>query len=64
MPTIKSIPIEDLLTSINGISRQEAENSSICVFCKKPIYGFNDELSLKEYYISGMCQECQDSVFK
>lgn len=24
---------------------------------------FRDELSAKEYYISGMCQSCQDSVF-
>jgi hypothetical protein len=24
---------------------------------------FRDKLSAKEYYISGMCQACQDSVF-
>lgn len=24
---------------------------------------FRDELSAREYYISGMCQDCQDSVF-
>ena len=24
---------------------------------------FRDELSAREYYISGMCQACQDSVF-
>lgn len=24
---------------------------------------FKDELSVKEYGISGMCQKCQDSVF-
>ena len=24
---------------------------------------FRDELSLKEFTISGMCQECQDKVF-
>lgn len=24
---------------------------------------FRDALSIKEYYISGLCQECQDSVF-
>jgi len=24
---------------------------------------FRDELSAREYYISGMCQSCQDSVF-
>lgn len=26
-------------------------------------YMFRNELSAKEYYISGMCQHCQDSVF-
>ena len=26
-------------------------------------YMFRDELSAREYYISGMCQHCQDSVF-
>ena len=25
---------------------------------------FRDELSLKEFSISGMCQECQDSFFE
>lgn len=25
---------------------------------------FKDDLSRKEFTISGMCQECQDSVFK
>lgn len=27
-------------------------------------YMFRDILSAKEYYISGLCQTCQDSVFK
>lgn len=26
-------------------------------------YMFRDELSAREYYISAMCQSCQDSVF-
>ena len=34
-----------------------------CPLCKKKITGFNDELSLKEFKISGMCQDCQNSVF-
>ena len=25
--------------------------------------GFRNELSIREYYISGMCQKCQDTVF-
>ena len=36
-----------------------------CPFCKIEIKGkqFRDLLSLKEYYISGLCQDCQDGVF-
>lgn len=30
---------------------------------KIPIQGFKDDLSRKEFTISGLCQECQDSVF-
>jgi hypothetical protein len=28
------------------------------------IVEFRDEISLKEYKISGMCQRCQDEVFR
>lgn len=28
-----------------------------------PATDFRDPLSLREYQISGLCQECQDSVF-
>jgi uncharacterized CHY-type Zn-finger protein len=36
-----------------------------CPTCRKPINDddFKDELSRKEYTISGMCQVCQDKVF-
>ena len=35
-----------------------------CPFCEKPINEneFTDELSKKEYKISGLCQSCQDKV--
>ena len=29
-----------------------------------PETDFKDQLSIKEYTISGMCQKCQDSVFE
>ena len=63
MPAIKSNKIESLLTSINGISRQEAEKQQICTWCKNPITGFKDSLSEREYQISGFCQSCQDNTF-
>ena len=37
------------------------------MFCEaknlRSIISFRDHLSLKEYRISGMCQDCQDAVF-
>ena len=63
MLTLKSDSIESLLTSINGISRQEAEKQNICTWCKNPITVFKDSLSEREYQISGFCQSCQDDTF-
>ena len=34
-----------------------------CVTCGSDANHFRDELSRKEYSISGMCQHCQDGVF-
>ena len=38
-----------------------------CIICSDDITGiesFRDELSRKEYTISGMCQKCQDGIFE
>ena len=34
-----------------------------CPICHNKIGEFRDELSKKEYEISGMCQDCQDEFF-
>ncbi len=36
-----------------------------CPFCKQPINNneFKDELSRREYMISGLCQKCQDEMW-
>lgn len=31
--------------------------------CGQPVGPFRDELSAREYQISGLCQKCQDSIF-
>lgn len=43
-----------------------ARENGVCPFCKKPvdINEFRDELSLREYRISGLCQSCQDDFFE
>ena len=34
-----------------------------CPICKEIIGEFKDELSKKEFRISGLCQKCQDETF-
>ena len=53
-----------------GISQTKAKGKGalmpVCVFCKKPIDAdkdFRNEISRKEFGISGICQVCQDEVF-
>lgn len=36
----------------------------LCVSCESEILVFNDKISQDEYAISGMCQKCQDEVYK
>ena len=40
-------------------------NVNLCAFCAKKVNtdDFRNELSAKEYHISGLCQKCQDNVF-
>lgn len=48
------------------MSRQKAiEKTVFCRTCGKEVRfdEFRDEMSIKEYFISQMCQECQDMIF-
>ena len=49
-----------------GFNRKKAITEKSCVFCNKEVTldSFKDELSLKEFHISGICQPCQDETFK
>jgi hypothetical protein len=40
--------------------------ASLCPICGKKvdIKKFKDRISKREYEISGMCQSCQDKIFK
>ena len=61
--TQKAPAIEALLTSLTGFSRVGAVAEGSCVTCQGNATSFRDEISRKEYSISGMCQSCQDSIF-
>lgn len=64
-PSKKASKIEELLEIIAG--RSTAIRADKClappIGCGKEATGFRDRLSVKEYIISGLCQECQDEVF-
>ena len=38
----------------------------MCIFCQTPVTveDFRDDISRREFEISGMCQKCQDETFK
>ena len=46
-----------------GRSRTIAMHNGQCVKCGEFNLEFRDELSRKEYGISGFCQCCQDMIF-
>ncbi len=62
-PAWKSIAIDDALTKLTGRSRVATILAHKCVTCDYDATYFRDELSRREYSISGMCQRCQDKVF-
>ena len=45
--------------------KKELIKQKICPMCGLPIFesDFRDELSKREYSISGLCQKCQDKIF-
>ena len=65
-PTEKSPTITNLLDRLSPAGRKHNESiqQDICVWCGGAATEFKDELSRKEYRISGFCQSCQDEVFE
>jgi ribosomal protein S27AE len=64
-PTEKAPEMDAFITSLFGIDRKESVKNKTCATCGEDVElgDFKDELSLKEFHISAMCQECQDGVF-
>ena len=55
--------IDSTAKKMTGRTLTESQEKRVCVFCGDEIKGFKDELSWKEYSISGLCQKCQDKTF-
>lgn len=66
-PTSKDISVDRILTDIFGFDRRDYITENRCVpppvGCGGPAERFNDDLSRKEYTISGLCQDCQNRIF-
>jgi len=65
-PTNKSNQIDNLLSSLFGVDRVKTISEGYCATCDTTgivATSFRDDISRKEYSISGMCQSCQDDVF-
>lgn len=62
-PSKKNEEIDTMLKKVFGIDRKESINNNTCVRCYGEANEFSDDLSEKEYSISGLCQVCQDEIF-
>jgi len=58
----KTQGMKDLLEAINPGALKAIEERR-CVWCRKPVGLFRDQLSVREHGISGLCQVCQDKAF-
>ncbi len=57
---------ENILRQLGMGDYVDKIKEGMCPTCGKPInpLTFKDKLSVKEFTISGLCQECQDGVFR
>lgn len=62
-PENKHPKIDAELKRVFGVDRQKSIREDKCVSCDGPAKEFRDDLSRKEFTISGMCQKCQDDFF-
>ena len=66
-PTQKSFTMESALRDMFGFDRGIHIVANQCVTSPVGCGGaadlFTDEVSKREYRISGLCQKCQDSIF-
>ncbi len=64
---IKDNPVKRQLLIDAGMGEEVRRAMlGICIFCKTPtsVEDFRDDISRREFEIAGMCQKCQDDVFK
>ena len=55
-PSPKSPSLDQFLNEVFNIDRKTFITDDVCVSCKTPAFYFRDDLSQKEFSISGLCQ--------
>ena len=56
--------MNEAIMKMAGFGKEVEEvKKGLCPFCHTEVGEFRDELSRKEYTISGLCQKCQDETF-
>ena len=52
-------------TKLQELRREIKKKTQLrnCTWCKTQVKKFKDQISVKEYFISGLCQDCQDKTF-
>jgi len=60
----KSHEMEYSLNEIAKVLFKRERNSMACVTCGSTNLVFRDNLSVRDYLITHMCQECQDETFE
>lgn len=67
-PSDKDPLLEEKLSSMFGFNRRSYIQANRCVpapiGCGGPADHFKDEASCREYAISGLCQACQNKLWK
>jgi len=56
--------IERISQNGYGRSRKQSILNRICLQCGKDAKMFKDDISKKEFGLSGFCQNCQDDFFE
>lgn len=57
---------KDIMRAAGFGAEVERFENGLCVLCSKPVViaELRNDMSRSEYEISGMCQTCQDGVWK
>lgn len=63
----KGLKMNEEIMKATGFEKEVKRiQQNLCPFCGEKIrmISFRDALSVKEYQISGLCQQCQDDFFE